>query len=205
MTEHVLAALAGMGVDNCRIELNGPELPGLDGSALPYVEAIEDCGFETQWASRSPLVVQELCIVRQGDASVEATFSDAGRYELSYELDYSDNPGIGIQSLSYLHSPESFAREIHGSDVHPRIRDRMAPKPGSGTHRPQRPARLPARRVDPRQRTAILGRVRAAQDPRLDRRSRARRAADRRPHCRRAFGTWDERRAGSRVGGNRKK
>lgn len=112
MTEHVLAALAGMGVDNCRIELDGPELPGLDGSALPYVEAIEDCGLETQRASQSALVVKDLCIVRQGDASVEATISDEGRYELGYELDYSDNPGIGIQSLAYLHSPEAFARDI---------------------------------------------------------------------------------------------
>ena len=112
MTEHVIAALVGMGVDNCRIELEGPEPPGLDGSALPYVEAIGGGGLEVQSAPRSPLVIEESVHVADGDAFTAAHPGPAGRYDLTYNLDYSDNPGIGRQSFCYTHSPEAFAREI---------------------------------------------------------------------------------------------
>ena len=67
MTEHVLAALVGMGVDNCLIELEGPEPPGFDGSALPYVEAIGD-DLDVQSSLRSPLVVEDPVHAAQGDA-----------------------------------------------------------------------------------------------------------------------------------------
>ena len=46
--EHILAALVGMGVDNCLIELNGPEIPIIDGSSEPFVEIIEDAGVVEQ-------------------------------------------------------------------------------------------------------------------------------------------------------------
>jgi UDP-3-O-[3-hydroxymyristoyl] N-acetylglucosamine deacetylase / 3-hydroxyacyl-[acyl-carrier-protein] dehydratase len=51
--EHVLAALVGMGVDNCLIEVNGPEMPIIDGSSEPFVEIIEDAGVIEQDASKA--------------------------------------------------------------------------------------------------------------------------------------------------------
>jgi UDP-3-O-[3-hydroxymyristoyl] N-acetylglucosamine deacetylase/3-hydroxyacyl-[acyl-carrier-protein] dehydratase len=112
MTEHVLAALAGMGVDNCRIELGGPEPPGLDGSALPYVEAIGEGGLDLQSSPQLPLVIEEPVHAGEGDCFAAAHPGPPGRFDVTYNLDYSDNPGIGRQSLCYTHSPESFARDI---------------------------------------------------------------------------------------------
>jgi UDP-3-O-[3-hydroxymyristoyl] N-acetylglucosamine deacetylase/3-hydroxyacyl-[acyl-carrier-protein] dehydratase len=112
MSEHVLAALVGMGVDNCRIELNGPEPPGLDGSALAYVEAIGSGGLEVQAPPRLPIVIEEPVHAADGDAFAAAHPGPPGRFDVTYNLDYSDNPGIGKQSLCYSHTPEAFAREI---------------------------------------------------------------------------------------------
>jgi UDP-3-O-[3-hydroxymyristoyl] N-acetylglucosamine deacetylase/3-hydroxyacyl-[acyl-carrier-protein] dehydratase len=112
MTEHVLAALVGMGVDNCRIELDGPEPPGLDGSALPFVEEIAGGGLDVQSTPQIPLVVEESVHAGEGDSFAAAHPGPSGRYDVTYNLDYSDNPGIGKQSLCYTHSPEAFGREI---------------------------------------------------------------------------------------------
>ena len=57
--EHAMAALYGCGVDNCLIELDGEELPILDGSARPFVEAIEAAGLEEQSAARRYFTVKE--------------------------------------------------------------------------------------------------------------------------------------------------
>ena len=51
--EHILAALVGMGVDNCLIEVNGPEIPIIDGSSEPFVEIIEEVGLEEQDAAKA--------------------------------------------------------------------------------------------------------------------------------------------------------
>src|SRR5215510_8409682 len=57
--EHVLAALVGMGVDNCLIELNGPEIPIIDGSSSPFVELIEEAGVVEQEAAKTWYSVDE--------------------------------------------------------------------------------------------------------------------------------------------------
>src|SRR5512147_3021123 len=54
--EHVLAALAGMGVDNCRVEVEGPEIPILDGSAAPFVALVQEAGTKALKAGRRVLV-----------------------------------------------------------------------------------------------------------------------------------------------------
>ena len=50
--EHILAALVGMGIDNCLIDINGPEIPIMDGSSQPFVEIIEEAGIEEQEAAK---------------------------------------------------------------------------------------------------------------------------------------------------------
>src|SRR5882672_6564330 len=57
--EHLLAALHGLGVDNARIEVEGPEVPILDGSAAPFVEAILDCGLDVLSSSRRAIVLRK--------------------------------------------------------------------------------------------------------------------------------------------------
>ncbi|MEY2639241.1 MAG: hypothetical protein RIR90_723, partial [Bacteroidota bacterium] len=57
--EHVLAALVGMGVDNCLIELNGPEIPIMDGSSMPFIELIEKAGVLEQEAAKAWYSIDE--------------------------------------------------------------------------------------------------------------------------------------------------
>jgi UDP-3-O-[3-hydroxymyristoyl] N-acetylglucosamine deacetylase/3-hydroxyacyl-[acyl-carrier-protein] dehydratase len=112
MTEHVLAALAGMGIDNCIVELKGPELPGLDGSALPFVEALEKAGVEPQSVRRVPIIVEESTSVSEGDALAAAHPGPVDRLDVTFNLDYGDQLGIGRQSYYFRLSPEAFCSEI---------------------------------------------------------------------------------------------
>lgn len=108
--EHLLAALVGMGVDNARIELNGPELPLLDGSALEWVQGIAEAGTIAQDASRTALSLTEPVWVRSGDAFVAAL--PASELRFSYGIDF-DLAAIGNQWHSWAVSqPSDFAQEI---------------------------------------------------------------------------------------------
>lgn len=107
--EHLLAALAGMGIDNCRIELVGSELPILDGSALPYVQAIEQVGIETQGVTATILHLVEPITVQDGERFVMAMPSS--EYRLSYGIDFPQS-AIGEQWSSWAITPSTFALEL---------------------------------------------------------------------------------------------
>lgn len=105
--EHLLAALAGLGVDNARIEVDGPEMPLLDGSAQGWVEAILQAGLVSQSAPRPVRQLDQPLSVYQDDAFVVAL--PAPETRLSYGVDY-DLPAIGRQWYSF--QPREFAKEI---------------------------------------------------------------------------------------------
>ena len=107
MVEHVLSALAGLGVDCCVVRVHGEELPGLDGSSRAFVDAIDSVGVVELGAPVEPVVVREA--VRVGDASawIEASPPVFGGLSIDYELDYGPGP-IGRQSLSLQVTPESY-------------------------------------------------------------------------------------------------
>ncbi|MFM9265624.1 UDP-3-O-acyl-N-acetylglucosamine deacetylase [Tychonema sp. BBK16] len=110
--EHLLAALAGMGVDNARIEVDGQEVPLLDGSALVWVEAIAHSGLIPQTSQEDPnpsFVLTEPIWVRHGDAFVAAL--PAAETRFSYGIDF-DEPAIGNQWYSWSPEAESFASAI---------------------------------------------------------------------------------------------
>ncbi|MBD2504339.1 UDP-3-O-acyl-N-acetylglucosamine deacetylase [Anabaena azotica] len=114
--EHLLAALAGMGVDNARIEIDGPEVPLLDGSAKEWVSSIAEVGLVEQATSHSAyLDISEPIWIRQDDAFVAAIPAPETRF--SYGIDF-DLPAIGNQWHSWLLTTEpnqaasSFAQEI---------------------------------------------------------------------------------------------
>ena len=117
--EHLLAALAGMGVDNVRIEIDGPEVPLLDGSAQVWVEAIAQVGLVSQPAPEvgdRPMPLPEPIWVHQGDAFVAALPAPYTRF--TYGIDF-DLPAIGNQWHSWLlrdleqnSTSSSFAAEI---------------------------------------------------------------------------------------------
>jgi UDP-3-O-[3-hydroxymyristoyl] N-acetylglucosamine deacetylase len=100
--EHLLAALAGMGVDNARIEIDGSEVPLLDGSAKPWVEAIAQVGLVSQsvpsCGENTGSHLQEPIWVYQGDAFVAAL--PAPEIRFTYGIDF-DLPAIGNQWHSW--------------------------------------------------------------------------------------------------------
>ena len=108
--EHVLAALRGMGVDNAIIEIDGPEVPIMDGSAAPFVAAIDQAGIVTQSASRRFIQVLKPVQVAIGDSFGELRPYAAG-FRAEVEIDFA-NPVIGRQSYVLDLNPERFRREI---------------------------------------------------------------------------------------------
>lgn len=108
--EHALAALAGLGVDNAHIELDGPEAPALDGSAQPFVEALEEAGLVLQPRPRRVLVVLAPVRVAAGEAFAELAPGGDG-LTLDVGIDYPD-PAIGRQRRTLRLDPETFRREI---------------------------------------------------------------------------------------------
>ncbi|WP_165249858.1 UDP-3-O-acyl-N-acetylglucosamine deacetylase [Paludisphaera soli] len=112
MIEHVMAALAGMQVDNCTIEIDAPELPGLDGSSKGYVAMIDEAGVVEQDRPRQALSLERSFVVREGDAVLAAHPNSAEGLTLSYHLDYGQASPIGNQSVLVALSPESFRRDV---------------------------------------------------------------------------------------------
>jgi UDP-3-O-[3-hydroxymyristoyl] N-acetylglucosamine deacetylase len=110
--EHLLASLWGLGITNARIEIDGGEVPLLDGSALEWVKAIELAGVESQAQTQDPpdrLVLQEPIWVREGDMFVAAVPSAELRF--SYGIDFA-LAAIGNQWHSWSPQVESFATAI---------------------------------------------------------------------------------------------
>jgi UDP-3-O-[3-hydroxymyristoyl] N-acetylglucosamine deacetylase len=108
--EHVLAALSGLGVDNAVVEIDGPEVPIMDGSAEPFVSAIDQAGIVTLAAPRRFIqVLKPVRVVK--DASVGELRPYSRGFRVEVEIDF-DNPLIGRQALSLDVAPDSFRREI---------------------------------------------------------------------------------------------
>jgi UDP-3-O-[3-hydroxymyristoyl] N-acetylglucosamine deacetylase len=109
-SEHVLAALRGMGVDNATIEIDGPEVPIMDGSAAAFVAAIDQAGIATQSAARRFIQVLKPVQIAMGDSFGELRPHAAG-FRAEVEIDFT-NPVIGQQRYTLDLSPERFRREV---------------------------------------------------------------------------------------------
>jgi UDP-3-O-[3-hydroxymyristoyl] N-acetylglucosamine deacetylase len=108
--EHVLAALRGLGVDNALIEIDGPEAPILDGSAGPFVTAIDQVGIETLDVPRRYIRVLKPVRVALGDAFGEIRPCARG-FRVEVEIKFA-HPLIGRQAFVYDGKPQSFRRDI---------------------------------------------------------------------------------------------
>jgi UDP-3-O-acyl N-acetylglucosamine deacetylase len=112
LVEHVLAALSGLYIDNCYVELDAPEPPGLDGSAQPFVMALTRAGMVPQkdrraiWAADQP--VRYVC----GDATIVLHPHDRPELRVSYLLDYGPDSPIGWQMCTQTITPGDFLHEI---------------------------------------------------------------------------------------------
>src|SRR5206468_11726341 len=107
--EHILAALRGMGIDNATIEIDGPEVPIMDGSAAPFVAAIDQAGILTQSAPRRFIQVLKRVQVALGDALGELRPHASG-FRAEVEIDFA-NPVIGRQEFTLDLTPENFRRD----------------------------------------------------------------------------------------------
>jgi UDP-3-O-[3-hydroxymyristoyl] N-acetylglucosamine deacetylase len=108
--EHVLAALRGLGVDNALVELDGPEVPIMDGSAAPFVAAIDQVGLVSLNAPRRFIKVLKPVRVAKGEAFGELLPYASG-FRLEIEINF-DNPLIGRQTIATDLDPDSFRREL---------------------------------------------------------------------------------------------
>jgi UDP-3-O-acyl N-acetylglucosamine deacetylase len=112
LVEHVLAALAGLRIDNCYVELNAPEPPGLDGSARRFVDAIRAGGTVLQPARREVWSPARTIVVRSHGATLALHPAEADEFRVSYLLDYGPHSPIGRQAHTQVISPELFATEL---------------------------------------------------------------------------------------------
>jgi UDP-3-O-[3-hydroxymyristoyl] N-acetylglucosamine deacetylase / 3-hydroxyacyl-[acyl-carrier-protein] dehydratase len=109
--EHCMAAIAGLGIDNLEIELTGGEVPGMDGSCLPFVEALQKGGIIDQPAERQFLTITTPIEVRDGSATLIAAPPTADEFQILYDLDYGETGPIKQQLYTYQLNGH-FAREI---------------------------------------------------------------------------------------------
>jgi len=107
--EHLMAALAGSQIDNALIELDGPEVPIMDGSAAPFMQLIERAGIVPQDAARRAFKI--LKPVWVGDDGASATLLPEHGFTMSFEIDF-DNPLIRRQDMTLNFEPGIFKAEL---------------------------------------------------------------------------------------------
>lgn len=114
MTEHVLAALAGLRIDNCLVQLNAPEPPGCDGSSRAFVDALLDAGTVEQDELRPALVIRRglRAVDDKRGSHVAASPISPAALVISYRLDYGPASPIPPQKVTVEVTPETFVREL---------------------------------------------------------------------------------------------
>jgi UDP-3-O-[3-hydroxymyristoyl] N-acetylglucosamine deacetylase len=107
--EHLMAALAALSIDNAVVELDGPEIPIMDGSALPFVQLLDRAGRRRQEAERRYIEVLETVEVAEGDK--RAVLSPSDRFEVAFEIDFA-SAAIGRQRVDLDIDEDSFRDEL---------------------------------------------------------------------------------------------
>lgn len=108
MVEHIMAALSGCQVDNCEVWVDQPEMPGCDGSALPFVAALHQSGIVAQDAPRPLVSVDQSVRLGNEQSWIEARPGTPGKLTIRFDLDYGSGNPIGQQSLEILLSSRYF-------------------------------------------------------------------------------------------------
>ncbi len=107
--EHLLAAAAGLGIDNMHVEVDGPEIPACDGSAKPFVAALMSAGRVQQSAKRRPVKIPYPIQVGSGSRWLQIVPAD--RFRISYTLDH-EHPAIGTQVVTCTPTERCFVEEF---------------------------------------------------------------------------------------------
>ncbi len=114
MIEHAMAALAGLQIDNCLVQLNGAEPPGGDGSSLHFLRALLEAGIVDQSAPQPLIVIQHDAKVQgeRDDSEIVAALISRRLMAVTYELDYGARSPIRPQQLTIEFSPELFVTNL---------------------------------------------------------------------------------------------
>ncbi len=118
--EHVLAALAGLGIDNVRVELDGPEVPIMDGSAAPFIAMIKEAGVREQDTPKRFIVIKRAVTVTDGDK--HATLAPGRGFRIDCTIDFK-HPLISDQAVSIGFTDRTFVREVSGARTFGFLRD----------------------------------------------------------------------------------
>ncbi len=107
--EHLMASMAGLGIDNAYVEVDAPEIPIMDGSAAPFLFLLKSSGIITQNASKRFMVIKKAISV--GDKSTFATLVPSKEFKLSCTIDFK-HPMLRKQSYGMTFSDSFFEKEI---------------------------------------------------------------------------------------------
>jgi len=112
--EHLLAALSGLGIDNVYVELDSPEPPVGDGSAMPFVEVLLKVGKKEQEAPRRYLEIDETITYSEPERGVDLVILPSDEFRITFMVDY-QNPALGTQYTSMYGLDEEFVDEFAAS------------------------------------------------------------------------------------------
>ncbi|HSY76500.1 MAG TPA: bifunctional UDP-3-O-[3-hydroxymyristoyl] N-acetylglucosamine deacetylase/3-hydroxyacyl-ACP dehydratase [Bacteroidia bacterium] len=108
--EHLLAALVGLEIDNVLIEVNGPEIPIMDGSSMPFIIALEDAGIEEQDADRVYFELKDIISYEDSAKRIEMLAVPQDSYRITVMVDY-NSPVLGTQHAT-IYSASEFKKEV---------------------------------------------------------------------------------------------
>ncbi|MFN4011945.1 MAG: UDP-3-O-acyl-N-acetylglucosamine deacetylase [Pannonibacter sp.] len=118
--EHLMAALIALGVDNVVVEMDGPEMPIMDGSSAPFVEAIDQVGLKRLDRGRRYLRIKKPVRIDSGSAWCELLPYDGTRFEVTIEF---DGALIGRQTFARDLTPDVFRKELSRARTFGQVRD----------------------------------------------------------------------------------
>jgi UDP-3-O-[3-hydroxymyristoyl] N-acetylglucosamine deacetylase len=118
--EHLLAALSGLGIDNLRMEVDGPEIPIMDGSAAPFAQRIAQVGVREQTEPKAFLVIKRPVTVTDGDKY--ASFAPSKRFRIDCTIDFK-HPLISDQQFTLEFSDQSFVKDVASARTFGFLRD----------------------------------------------------------------------------------
>ena len=113
-TEHVLGALYGLQIDNCRIEMSGPEPPVMDGSSHPFAEALLEAGIQKQEEPKNYLVIDETIEYHDTENSVDIVALPLDDFRMTVMVDYK-NPALGSQHSGLFNLETEFVKDFSPS------------------------------------------------------------------------------------------
>ena len=119
--EHLMAALAALAIDNCVVELDGPEIPIMDGSSEPFVQILDRAGRRKQEAARRYIEILAPVVVEEAGGKW-ASLSPSDRFEVAFEIAF-DSKAIGRQRVDLTVDEESFRAELSNCRTFGFVRD----------------------------------------------------------------------------------